>query len=309
MVTSILPVRQSPYTPIMSFLKPIREHLDLIASTVSTIANTLYLAGKLFSSVPVMVMRSAFVAVNTVGFLFLDWQISFTLKTAKDCSVAMCLRSWKRFMLAAISTISAVSDLFLMLGGLAASIALWMQRPAVSAALYTVMRPWGVLFLFVAITLDVSYYYANRHLVQQLDAVGHSRATSEHARNILRVLSTQSAEGIPRQDTLLAVSIRCTMDKYTLEKLLEKVNASTISKQTSLVLLRQIRANVATQLESDGNNLGLRALGYIGLFLCKAYPDSLVQATTLFVTSLLYTANRADKKFQESVQRSAIQHA
>ncbi|TXI39843.1 MAG: hypothetical protein E6Q59_04175 [Nitrosomonas sp.] len=107
-----------------------------------------------------------------------------------------------------------------------------------------------------------------------------------------------------REEAHLAAQIRASMDKYTLAVLLAKLK----NEETPdyIALLKQIKDNVATQLISDRNTLGLRGFGYLALGLNKAYPDTLVQPITYFATSLLYTANRAYKKWCEARQRAML---
>lgn len=283
------------YQPFADWLKPLREHLDLISMTVSTVANAVFLAGKLFTQVPTKATRSAFVVLNVVGFLYLDWQISFTIKTAKDSLLALKLKVWHVAVLTAVCTVNAISDMALMTAGLTAAIASWASRPAIATAIYTVTRPWGISFLFVAIALDVSYYFLRRSVACELkDASGSQRLQA--------IFSALLGKPSNIQNNIMASNIRASMDKYTLETLLNKLRGHF----DAAVVMKYVKENVYTQLEAERNNLGLRAIGYVGLFLCKAYPDSLVQAITLFVTSLLYTANNAYKKWHEARQRQAI---
>ncbi|MDP1834905.1 MAG: hypothetical protein Q8K75_03155 [Chlamydiales bacterium] len=282
--------------PFMALLKPIREHLDLISMTISTVANAVFLAGKLFTQVPSRVTRSAFVALNVVGFLYLDWQVSFTIKTARDSLLALKLKVWHIAILTAVCTVNAISDMALMTAGLAAALASWASRPEVATAIYTVTRPWGISFLFVAIAMDVSYYALRRSVACELKDLNSSR----RFQNIFSALVGKARRS--NGDDVTAVKIRASMDKYTLETLLNKLQG----RFDPTVLMKQVKENVNTQLDAERNNLGLRAIGYAGLFLCKAYPDSLVQAITLFATSLLYTANNAYKKWHEARQRDVI---
>jgi hypothetical protein len=284
------------YQPFMDLLKPIREHLDLISMTISTVANAVFLAGKLFTQVPSRVTRSAFVALNVVGFLYLDWQVSFTIKTAKDSLLALKLKVWHIAILTALCTVNAISDMALMTAGLAAALASWATRPEIATAIYTVTRPWGISCLFIAITIDVSYYLLRRSVACELKDLNHSRRFQNIFSALLGKVRSTS------RDDITAAKVRASMDKYTLETLLNKLQG----RFDATAVMKQVKENVNTQLEAERNNLGLRAIGYVGLFLCKAYPDSLVQAITMLATSLLYTANNAYKKWHEARQRDAI---
>lgn len=301
-------VQRFQWKNVQKAIKPIREHLDLISSTVGMIANACFLAGALFSSIPEKITRTAFVAMNTIGFLYLDWQVSFTIKTSRDCQMAYQARNWPTWSMTALKAISAVSDFLLMSAGLIASLALWSNRSYMATAIYTVTRPWGVTFIFIAIVLDVSTYVANRYLRASLPLLLEDSAVSERASNVLGALKAYSRgetlEGIPMEDVLFASRIRTSMDKYTLETLEMKLNTNEAVDRAQL--LAEVNKNIATQLTNERNTLGLRALGYVGLYLCKAHPNTIVQPITYFATSLLYTANRAYKKWREAQQRSNL---
>ncbi len=275
------------WTRVSSFIEPIRKQLDVISMIITTVANSVFLAGKLFPWVPQMVTRSAFVTINTVGFLFLDWQVSSTIKSIGDFCHATSIEAHKMVVLTALTVMSTVSGILLMVGGFGASVASWMQHPAVAASMYTVMRPWGVTFLFVAIFMDVANYFTCTQLLTdlRLDATG----------------VVQSLQG-KKPMTPLALRVRYVMDKDTLHKLLQ----GRCGWWSSRKLVNEVIKNVETQTHYTESNLGLRALGYVGLFICKANPDSLIQAITLFVTSVLYTGARVYKKCKEYAQQQRI---
>ncbi len=286
----------SPFAP----LKQLREHLDLISYTVTMVSNAVFLAGKLFSTVPELVTRTSFLLMNTVGLLYLDWQVSATVKSSKDCQLARRVCNWPLVGQTALCTLNGASDTLLIIGGFLASLASWAKYPSVRATLYTIMRPWGVTFIFVAAGLDVLYYLTYRRVTQQLERVCQAPDSVLRAKCILHILKGGDGDS---NDAHLASLVRASMDKYTLEVLLSRLD----DKDTdSLLLLTQIKENIATQHITERITLGLRAIGYVALGLNKAFPDTLVQPITYFATSLLYAANRAYKKWQEARQRQAI---
>lgn len=291
------------WTGFQPILKPIREHLDLISSTTSTIANFVFLSGKLFAQIPATLTRSAFVVMNSIGLLYMDWQVSFTLKTTKDSVMSLKMDVWQLVALTVAATVSGISDLLLMLAGVGASVASWAGRQSISSSIYTVTRPWGVTFLFVAAALDIGNRLLHYSLKGRLTQLMHDEKAKDRCEAILNTLISKPADIDPK-DRFLVAAIRIAMDKYTLETLLTRLTSR--KRCDAHLLMKQVKDNIEVQSAFTWNNLCLRILGYPALYLCKAYPDTLVHAATLCTTSILHTVNNAWKKWQESFQRSDI---
>lgn len=276
-----------------SVVKSIREHLDLITSAVITIARSIFFIGKLSNKVPKKAVNFSFVMINTAGVLYLDWQVNALKKGAKDLIFALKARVVPLVILTTLRMVQLVNDVFMLFAGLAAASYLFAERHGVADKIYAIMRPWGITFLVISIILDFSNYQLYHSTKSELQEA----LVDKRCKYLLHALCRREASA---QDLALAAKIHASMDRYTLETLLTTQNKSSHS------LLRQVVANIATQQESERNNLSLRLYGYGALFLCKAYPHTLVHATTLLTTSLLYTLHHCYKKWFEADQRRQI---
>jgi hypothetical protein len=285
----------------------VREHMDVILSTVTTVSTTLFFLGKAFPQVPDTLTRTAFLIRNAIGLAFLDWQVSFARKTVSDCWLAARTRTVSTCALAAATAINAFSDIFLVIAGTAAALASWANRVPIAHAIYAVTRPWGISFLVLTIALDVFSHIAHRSLHGDLTQLANGWFSSRRAYSILSCLNAfeagKSLNGFSVDDARLATRIRSSMDKYTLQTLLDAHRSSPLRSSAQLQLIIK---NVGTQMHYTHLSIGLRAAGYVGLLLCKAYPDSLIQATTLLSISLSYTSSQIYKRWQEAKHRFAI---
>lgn len=301
-----IPELSHSFDSIKHYVVSIREHMDVVLSAVTTVSTTLFFLGKATSEIPVQITRTAFLIQNAVGLAYLDWQVSFIVKTANDCWFALRTHTLPTLAITAATAVNAVSDVLLVIAGNAAALASWANRAPIAQAIYTVTRPWGLSFLVLTVALDFFSYFAHRSLMADLEQLSNSWWYKRQATTILAALSSFQETGkisTASPTTQLAARIRASLDKYTLYTLIDQSKSRLAGPAKHLQLIMQ---NVGTQQQHTFRSVGVRALGYVGMLLCKTYPDSLIHATTLLVVSLFYTTNQLYKRWQEAKHRKNL---
>ncbi len=289
----------------------IRQHGDII----SNVGYLIFTAGMLIPWVPEKITQIAFVAVNAMGILYLDFMVSFTVKTGGDCYFSCFARSWSTAALTAFRTINAVSDTALMALGLIASCALLLSKPKVATTIYAVTRPWGLTFLVVAIALDICNYVAYKTLSDRVKTLSKDDNASDRMRNILRDWKNFGWRGGlegDKEERDLAARIRATMDKYTWKTLKGILDVIDVDNADSARITRGFNAvmqNIETQRVTERNTIGLTVINYVALGVGKALPNTIWQGLSYLSASILNTLNQCYKKGRQHGQREDLKEA
>jgi len=268
----------------------VRANMDIISS----VANTTFLVGKLFPVVPEMITRTAFLCVNVTGFLYLDFQWNCINKYAQDTLCSWAAQDVTTLIASAAKTVTAVSDLFLMVLGCTAAAAAWLGQRAVQKRLYAITCPWGLTFLIVAVALDVWSYAASQRALQLLTDVQRQANDACRPNELLMALKQPQRKNQNPHALYTASQIRAVLDTYSWTKLQNRLHA----RERGLV--DRLHTELNTMTGASVSKFGLRGFGYVALFISKAYPDTLIQAVSLCASSMLYTLHSLYRRAQQA---------
>jgi len=288
-----------------SCVESVRQHGDLITN----IGYLIFAAGRLIPNIPQSVSDWGYIATNLTGLLYVDFMVSFTWKTARDCIFCLQHKNWLTSLLTLTRTVNAVSDTCLLALGIVAAGAIGIERGDVATTIYTVTRPWGVTFLFIAIGLDIANYFAYRNIGLAVEQLNEEPEASERMRHILHSWQSFAALTPPSQwehQDPLASNIRATMDKYswkTVRELLANVDLNTLPSSRVQKGFHAILDNIETQRLTGRNTLLLTVINYAAPFVRKAFPYSTGEALFYLFASSLNTCNQCYKKKRQHDER------
>lgn len=278
---------------------------DLLMSLTVTALDTCVLAAKLFSAVPQTVGYGAKVLLSYIGEISFTAQIRLLLKTVSDLKDVIVERRGVGVVVVAFKVAEVASTLLLSAGTTLASMAAFMGRMELVGVLYSVLRPWGVALTLVSVALEGYQYYANRHLLRELSDLSVKPMSDERSLFLLKSLrEPQRACTDPRYHPLRSKIVQ-QLDREAwrvLQEALQKglgtweapLNEEQRLKVRELVAVLKENSRKKTTLAES--SVALTALGYLSMGLCRAYPDTLLQASLLWSLSVLFTSKLLYRK-------------
>ncbi len=290
----------------------LNKHTDLISSVGILSITTCLLAAKIFKSIPVLLPRIARVVFDYGGIIWLNLQVRDCLKSCRDLGRAIEGRELKAVVETAGKVVVKASSILLTCVTFAASVVALVGFPQVTTAMYLAMRPIGLTSLAMTIAGDVNDYFVNAKLLKKLDALD---ARPEASLQVTQVMNCfleivlRPKEKYVRQqwvgEARLADRIVRQLDTFTLESFcegLKKKRESADLHQEALKVFESVKQSMRKQQVLTKANLSLTALGYVSLGLSRAFPDSLLDMSSRWGMSLLYTCKLIwQKTFQANV--------
>lgn len=310
---------QTPFTSSIeewasSKIKFVKRVLDKHTEAISNLGiltiTTCLLASKIFESTPKILPRVAKVVYDYGGLIWLNVQARDLMKSVKDLTRAIQTKD-----LGIIATVAKVfvksANIFLTCVIFAGSVISAVAVPEASLAIALSIRSFSLSCLCINVLSDIRDYFANEALLKQLE-----KLDSDDKGNLLigKVMAC-FLEIIKDVETPSKISSEWTeewkladrlvrqLDHYTLETFKESLQEERKEKYPlvdALKLFYGVKDGMKTNQGMTKANLSLIALGYFSMGLCRAFPDSLIEMSSRWTMSVLYSDEFIQRKFFQS---------
>lgn len=271
------------------------KYSDLLSSVTILITDIFFLLGESLKSFPKIVGNGAFVFLNITGLLSISFLIDLLKKTIHDFKFSYKMKNYKIFLITIIKIVFVISSILLLNLSFIAAIFKILELPSKMNKIYMISKPYSSLCILTSIFLDIFHYKTNKKII-------HSNLSKKQILNVSNVLKNET----PCNDKFInkyCAEIRDRMDKDTLRSYLNNLKMSTNSSKNSDLFFNIVIANIKTQSIIDISNLGLKALGYLSMFICVWYASTVIQALVCTSMSLLYTSQLAYQKYIQYYQQ------
>lgn len=284
-----------------------KRHSDLVTSVAIFSLNSCVMAAKASRQVPNLVGHSANVALSYVGVISTPAQVHYLGKTWSDVTRAVRDRDMLAIGPVAVKVANEAVNVLLTVGNFVAAVAKLVNRPAFAIAFYATCRPVAVAGTVATIFVDLFGWVSNSRLITRLDGLqsGSDAKVQQLFRDIVSGETTEDPD-LKHLTTL----VQRTLDRDTWNALAARATRSMeegdLTGEEARALLATVQKYCARQDEFYKAGVGLRALGYAAMAVCRANPDTLVQSITLWGMGLLYTSKLAYEKVAQAGTRAEM---
>lgn len=263
--------------------KVISQNTDLIQSVSYTTWHTLIFVSRFFKEIPDSIGHASKCILSLHSYIPISINLNFQdlSKHFHDAKNSFLTRDKISMLLTSLKVMAKSVDIFLILGGTAAAFASLAGMALVASMLYQLMIPLGIASLGVAIFFDIYDYVENKALIGRVKNLQESEIDAV-TMQVIRALNHKPNPG----ETLGSRIVR-QIDTFTLNGLSE----FSWNKVTGALDLTH---------EIKSRHLIKRAIGYLTLFLCRMYPDTLFQSSLQLGMSLYYTLDLAYTKWRRA---------
>lgn len=268
----------------------------LVCQQVATLAlDTIYLAGKLTTKIPVYITKSALLGLSFTGLLSIQFQGSLIQKTFSDTKHGYKTGQKLIMVTSAIKTSYVTIGVLLTNANLAAAIAGLCGKDTLQMEIYKTMIPMGEATIGMQALLELVGLYLFRKILKQ------KKLDEEAFEKALAYLDPHKAGW-----NKLASEIRFCMDKDTLNDLINN-----FSEQRTPIQATYTAENIELrQRFALKGGILLSLIGYTLMGVEKYYtPNSIESAVINESVALLYALNVAIQLWREVPQRQAIKKA
>jgi hypothetical protein len=282
-------------------------HSPFFESAGYLVVNTALLASKIFDRFPVVITYAAKGYLNFSGLLWMGTHVQDWTKNVRDLRFALHYRNYPTALLTAARCCVKALNIFLTLSSTAAFVLTVSGFPLISAQIYAVIAPLGMIGWLSSVSGAFIDYAENRKMLKQLDALEQRADADQRVQAFVQDFIAFSFQSVfkPMEypddlETPLAMKMVRQMEYYHLHSLkadLQKkglvstaLGKTLISdKDKSWEVFRCITGGIKKTQQSTKGNILLIALGYVSWGLGRAFPDTIVQYGTYWGMSLLYT--------------------
>ena len=277
-----------------SLLQICRRYSRLPAQTLLVAIDAIFLAGKISPMlVPPLVTRSAFLALNGVGLVFIPYSADLLCKVVSDAYHGKKSGTYLIAILASLKALEILSNTGLILAGFIAAGAGLYNKEKEQKIIYDSMIPIGEATLLLGIALSIFYVIVNYRVLKQLNVLLPKELKQEEGLELLdfqdeslkpseepldSFLNEILGQGL--QDTSLGCQVKACMDKdtfYHFQKQIQAIPHDDLDAQK--VVWQVIRKNIATQQVNFGGQLILDPLGRLLMGIEKYFPNTIISAS------------------------------
>lgn len=295
-------------------MKVLDKHTDVISNLGILATTTCLLAAKIFEHTPKILPRVANFIYNYGVIIWLNVQIRDFLKSTNDFFRTFTL-SGLGGMVGIVETAAKVfvkgTNIILTCAMFTGAVISAIAIPEAYLAVALSIRTFSLTSLFINILSDVRDYFANEDLLRRLELMETNPNGSvligkvmvcflEIVKNV-ETPSKVSSEW--REEWKLADRLVRQLDNYTFETFKESLKVYRKEKNSlvdALKLFYGVIDGMKANQAYTKANLTLSALGYLSMGICKAFPDSLIEMSTRWTMSVLYTDEFIQRKFFQS---------
>jgi hypothetical protein len=293
----------------VNFVKRVLDkHTDVISNLGILAITTCLLASKIFESTPKILPRVAKVVYDYGGVIWLNVQARDLMKSVRDLSRSAQMMNGSGMVETAAKVFVKSANIILTCVIFAGSVISAVAVPEASLAIALSIRSFSLSCLFINVLSDVRDYFANETLLQRLEELDANAEGSlligkvmvcflEIVKN-LETPSKISSEWT--EEWKLADRLVRQLDHYTLETFKESLEGDRKEKHPlvdALKLFYGVKDGMRSNQGTTRANLSLIALGYFSMGLCRAFPDSLIEMSSRWTMSVLYSDEFIQRKF------------
>ncbi|MBF0207714.1 MAG: hypothetical protein HQK53_12570 [Oligoflexia bacterium] len=316
------------------FSEVLVAHSDLVSQLAIWLIDSIFLVGKLFPhKFPRYVGDASFMALNYVGIIAIPFQTRCLIKNFQDTIFSFNRTRVERQNLVALASLLSgiciavgIVDIFAM--SFTATLITFgdSQQRAVTSKIFTILIPMGSVIISLLILLEIYRILMNRHILKRMNMLL-IKDNSSHlvAKIIVATFASASASlknNIFSRDECkhanecsefsyaidLAIKIRMQMDVNTWIRCQQTIEHLDLSNSSQLLeyINGPVRNDILIGSADNFSNLGLRAVGYAGMAIGRAYPNSLPQALAYWSISTLYGVKNFAVKLLQAWQRQRM---
>ncbi len=291
-------VRESPY---ISGYEMWKEHYQSQSDTVNQFTNftlsTTLLLSEIFQKIPKVVPRTARTLLTYTGILTLHYQTKELNKNCRDLKLAWEAKELSAIALTGAKVAVKASDIFLTIGSFAFACVSLAGNPALTLSYYTFVRPlatgaWGMLIAF-----DVIDHKLISSLLEKLKKIDSSEDQEQISTYFKWILHNETKQPslIKQDNQKIARDLAQQYDLYRLAEIEKALKEDPTQDFFALLI-----ANMEKRQTIKTADLALKIFGYISLGINSAYPETLIQASTYWSMSALFTTLHIYNKFYKS---------
>lgn len=261
----------------------LNKHTDMISSAGILAITTCLLAAKIFKNIPPFLPRLARIVFNFGGIIWLNVQMRDLIKSGRDLYRAS---DWQGVLETAAKVFYKSVNVFLTCAIFGASVAAVCGFPYAPLALSIALRPISLASLGINIATDIRDYFVNESILHELKQIEDGNALSLKKTMIcfLEIITrSKQRSSFPKEKKLADLLVR-QIDVSVIETFQEQLKS-----QNPFKLFHSVKDSMVSKQAGTKANLSLIALGYISMGICRAFPDSLIEMTTRWGMSVLYT--------------------
>jgi hypothetical protein len=285
------------------------DHSLLISSVTNVALNTILFVSKIIKKTPAIIPRLAFTCLSFSGMISLNMQIRDWAKHVRDVRFALRFRSYSALLLTAARVCIKGTNILQTCSVFAGALIALAGMPHITFILFQVLRPISLCTLAGAIAGEFIDYALKKRLLKKMHKIHQLKEADEKIQLIAQKfihLAYQSPyrkmdsrirrDPLHKQEQHMAVDIIRQMEEWSLESFKKGLAAQSIGKNSILTAAQALHVYKGIEMAIKQNqtmtkaNIGLRALGYVSLGICRAFPQTLVQYGLTLTMSLFYTS-------------------
>lgn len=273
----------------------LHKHTDLISSCGILAITTCLLASQVFQTIPRILPRLAKVVYDFGGIIWLNVQLRDLAKSSKDLIRTVKRKEVLGFIEVAAKVFVKGVGIIMTCVIFAGSVAAAVGFSKVPLSLALAIRPLGLACLGINIATDIRDYSQNERLLKQFSAYEKTSEYGELADRLALAFLTIILQNRLSLDllesTAFADLVVRQLDTQTIETCQEifPKDQKKGTLEESLKIVDTLKKGIQFKQSGTKTNLSLIVLGYISMGLCRAFPNGLIDMTTRWSMSVLYT--------------------
>ena len=309
---NLIPIEKWTKEKIAWIKKTLDKHTDVISNVGILAITTCLLASKIFEKTPKILPRLAKVVFDYCGIIWLNVQIRDFFKNGKDFIRASKTFKFSPIMETAAKVFVKGANVLLTCVYFAGSVASAFFFPQASLTIALAVRSFALSCLVINIGSYIRDYFANKALLKRLE-----KLEKDPQRGLLIgkvmvcfleiVKNTQTPSKVTslwKKEWELADALVRQLEHYTMETFKESFDNKERKEKSpfidALKLFYGVKQAMINKQSFTEGNLSLIAFNYVGMGICKAFPDSLIEMIVRWSSSVLSTDQFLQEKFFQS---------
>lgn len=318
MIAGVFPRRcyRELATAGVSLQKLYRNNSDLISSLNNVFLNTVLLTSKLIKATPPIIPRVAFTLLSFSGMISINMQARNWSKHMLDWRFALRFRNYPAMAITAVKVCIKGSNILLTSALFAGSIISLVGFPQITLVMFKALQPIALVSLIGSVSGEVVDFITSKRLLSRLHKLpsqtGADVKIQQVAQNFLFFAYQSPYRKMDariqinekwKSEQRLALDIVRQMEGFTLERFKDGLAVksigrySTLTPAESLHVFQSIEKALRQSHTFKKANIGLTALGYVSMGICRLFPQSIVQYGLTLTMSLFYTGKMICEKY------------
>ena len=260
------------------------KHTDLIHNVGILAITTLQLLSKIFEKTPSFLPRLSKVVFDFGGVIWLNIQKKELIKANNDLKRAWHFSKRAACLVLAVKVLFKAINILLTAATFSSSVISAFGFPDTGLSILLSLRSIGLISLGYDIVVHISDYFTNQQLLSEM-----KKTDMTFNPQIINNLYKSSNQYREINDNLMKVDrVFRQINIYHLNEL-EKIEDPTL-------LSDKIKEILSYNQKMTRVDLSLMGLGYCAMGVCRAFPNSIIETSTRWSMSVLYTAKLIHQK-------------